>query len=855
MAIYDVKAASINSDGFSINITFDTMGTGGTYDFGLGSDNDPTNLKITLNLTSPGYVSSSLSTITRTIKGVPDINLGAMRLVYPNDANPDETVSGSDVIIRIALSENIYDGDTSITIDMDSGFYTESGNPNNSVSGLSVTNNSTLDYPRVIGNWGNVQRKIVDGNFDLEFLVFHGCARNSKQVESVKFTITDESANSVNYTITDMSMSSQPDVNAVILYRQTVNVSTLDTNEELTCRAECFPWVGDANSVLDTSDAVNTFPTPLYTNLKVKLYKSGETSHCVVDVTNGSDITGTVYATQGAAESAYAGDNTFAFQTTSAALTALQTYNNSNYSRNHAGGGFIYLPDGTTTHNSNLGGTLTEWVTITKLSTATKSTTILQAAATNADTPTFLKIDGISVTGVNYFDADNTYVWFNDCDFNTTGTLTIWDTLYLAFTFCTGTLANEFNVFSTGDFSLALLRSCNVDDSHLTRGYTIIGNNNVYYAERSNTGIPFQDGLIFAYNTHYGTTTDTLMKMGEGSVAGDNIVHGIAIVQNVFERHGDQTQPLMKISADGTITTTNNVLFFYNTIAGARCNYAYNDTAPVSGPFPQTNWFLKNNILEYNNKDDTFGNNSNATGSWSVGYATGYNSNLFTTSSSDEWFGEFQGLWMKKGTSATPLEPDFVDDQSADGGDAGGGDYHLNGTSPVYSFSHDVLLPFDIEGTARSIDTAIGAYSMALISYELICLPGVFTLTGSNADLLKGYVLNAESGSYTLTGSEVDLLKGYIINIESGVFTLTGSDVDLIYSGSTKILTCEAGVFTLTGSDAQLLKGYVLNAESGVFALTGSDVDLIYSGKISAVIRKMIITAKKANNITNKAGL
>ena len=114
--------------------------------------------------------------------------------------------------------------------------------------------------------------------------------------------------------------------------------------------------------------------------------------------------------------------------------------------------------------------------------------------------------------------------------------------------------------------------------------------------------------------------------------------HEIALVQNIFERITSATEPLCLISADGTTTSTNNILLWNNAFAGARQNLGYNDTG-TGGPYPQTNWSVVGNIFSnYNNKDDVFGSNPDATGSWPVGYHVGARGNHYRTSASEVWF-------------------------------------------------------------------------------------------------------------------------------------------------------------------------------------------------------------------------
>lgn len=706
MANGDIIACSVNSDGFTIDITFEGMSSGGTHDLGFGADNDPTQAKITLSLTSEGFDSSgTLTTVSRSLYGVPCLepNLGAMRKAYPDDADPEETVSGSDLIVRYALSDFIYDDDTSITINCDSALYNDGSIDNNSISDFAVTNNSTLDYPKVIGKWAIADRQTIVGtDLHLEFVAFHRFAQNRSPVAAVKFTITDEHSNSVSNTITDLTISDDSPLTSIQLYQSDIDVSSLTDLDNITIQAQIYPHVGDNDSILNTNDGSYSFPTPLYTNLQFRLDKTGAHGHTCV-TSGGNDGTGQVYSSQSAAESGNA------FATLAAALTALQTYNNSNVSHNDAGGGTIYIDDATYTLNSTNGGTLTEWVTITKMSTASKGTAIFQAAANNASIPTFLKLNGITFSGGTFFNGNNnSYLWVDDCAVNTTGLLTIYRCAYCVATNNTGLFARAFDVFSTNTTQWALIRGNNLTGRHDSFGYCVLGNYNVYIREQDSLTNVLNDGGIFAYNINYSPDTSIQIVLADTY----NFTHGFAVVQNILERAGSQAQAMVLISADTTTTTTNHIILWNNTIAGARSNVGYNDIA-AGGPYNQVNWSERCNIFSnWNNKDDTFNDNADAYGSWPVGYHVGAKYNLFRTSATDEWFGEFYGVNSKKGTTATPLSPDYVDDESADGGNTGSGDYKLNETSPAYDIALDNVLRYDIEGTLRSDSGSIGSYEM-----------------------------------------------------------------------------------------------------------------------------------------------
>ncbi|MCP4393526.1 MAG: hypothetical protein GY804_04575 [Alphaproteobacteria bacterium] len=698
MATGDILSISINPDGWAATIKVEGVGVGGVYDFGLGVNNDPLNAKIKLALTSQGYNSLGvLTTTTREIYGVPCItnNTGAIRKAYPNQTEPQESVNGSDVDIVVALSDYIYSADTIITADLLSGWYTQ-GTPSNSATGLSVTNNSAANYPKPIGSWADPGYSLKTGDFDVEFTSFH-----RDGIAAVRFTAFD-GVTTVTNIVTDLTVSEKPDYNKVLVYANTFDVSTLNDGL-ITVNAEVFPKVGNVSSILYTGDGANTWPTPLYTSQTYRLDTANSHGFLVVDPTNGNDGTGAVYSSQVLAEAGSA------YQTISTALIALQAYHNANAGHNDAGGGVVLCTEDTHTLRSSNGGTLSEWVEVKPTSTAIRENTIFEVTALSS-IPTLLKFSGITTTGTSFWNGSNTKnMWFDQVAYQATGAVSAYTCPASFVTHCVGTFPNGFLGYSATATAFAIVRGNDFVVRHSCVAYTVLGNRNVNCIRKTAVNTcPIQNNVVYAFNKF--DDSDISVQINMSSV--DNIT-GLAIVQNLMIRYGSQIQPLIQISADETTTTTANVLLWNNSIIGARSNLGYNDTV-AGGPYAQDLWSLKNNIISrYSNKDDTFGDNPLATGSWPVGYSVGAEGNLLRTSPDAEWFGEFQGLWMKKGTPSVPLEPLYINDQSADGGDTSGGDYHLQASSPAIDLSHERTVPYDLEGKSRVLNGSSGVYESA----------------------------------------------------------------------------------------------------------------------------------------------
>lgn len=111
-------------------------------------------------------------------------------------------------------------------------------------------------------------------------------------------------------------------------------------------------------------------------------------------------------------------------------------------------------------------------------------------------------------------------------------------------------------------------------------------------------------------------------------------------------------------------------------------------------------------------------------------------------------------------------------------------------------------------------------------AYTLTAAAGSFTLSGQDADVLRGVSLPASAAAFTLTGQSAGTLAGRSVASLSGSFTFTGQDAGLLTDPS---LVADAGTFTLSGQAAGLEIGYRLTASPGSIALTGQDAALTYT--------------------------
>lgn len=755
MATGDIVSVVIGADGWWADIAIAGLSTGGTYAFGLDSLNKPTAPKIVFTVVSLGFDDTGVATtVTRTVYGTKQV-----RQPYPNPTLNQESTGGGNVTVRVALSDYIYAKDktgagnsgTAVIVSILSGFYTQASTPNNAAAGLTVTNNSTVAYPKVVGNWAWPHDKITGSSFPLRAVAFHSSARSGRPVRCVKFTATDTHANTVTVIVTAPTVDTTVgDAVPVVEYVATMSATSLIALDAVTCNFIAYPWIGDANSLLDTS-AGTAAPTPLYGPVIAFNDKSSTygKSFASVDPVSGNDGTGAVVNT---------GLPTQPYLTISAAFDALRAYNNTNYARNNCGGSIMYLRSG---NHAWMGGTPTvgttpeTWFIITRYPGHAGVNITTQSGAKGAGL--FLKlvdIDGFSAQAASGGTIDggfesNAEVWTDRIGSINCPTVNrpmvyqgkVW---HLTRSRIDG-LADGIRSFSSGAaVDPAVVRGntiVDVADSSATLAHTLIGNLKTgsgtghTISDLVNVGTPNQ---IIAYNKMCWPTTEG--RAGVSLLNGTATqTHGVAIVQNVFEQlaSSGSIQPLVKLAADtSTGTPVDNILIWHNVLVGDKVNHAYNEVDSAHSPGGlayRRLWSVKNNICDdLNIKSDTFaggGQVADATkvGNWGYLFGCGSSGNLDIEATGIGAPGtlllEFPGINtdapaldpVSPPTSATRLPdyPNFGDRTSFDGTTTGvgSGDYRVAGDSPAQGLPVDWLLPFDIAGRPRTAFEPAGAYS------------------------------------------------------------------------------------------------------------------------------------------------
>lgn len=654
MATGDILSVTARADGWSADVKIEGFTTGATYDFGTPGATGTS--KFYINVTSEGYdATGSLGTIARVVYGTLEV-----RKPYPDEADTDETVDGSDIIVRVALSEAIYNDDTISSVVAASAWATNTGGgaqTSNAYSGAGTVS-STLDYPVAFGQWdivaGVCTKERVKSDFVMAFNAFHGHG-----IACVKFTATGgTSAHSQTATVTTQTATQRAATSLYMsAYQATIALSGFTQGETITLRAQLYPNVGDADAIQDTNGRTTAANECLGWNEPTLICDRSNALDSIkyVHSSSGNDTTG-----DGSSGNPWA--------------TIAKAYLTS-------GVNVVKLMDAGP-HNLGTTGTrrtTSEWVVVepdTGISPTIRFTTtrtykcqrlcFRNCTVTLTDTLSFL--DGE--------DLDNS-LWFDLCTFDGSGVTKPFtgpqyqsDVTY--FTNCPGDLSNE--QWSIGTFStsraaihldgcvLAAEASSPVAIDDWYRVVACSGNGSKSYFKQKPTAssAPTQDGAVFCNNKLTNNTATASKSLEIGQLAA---LTGFAFVGNVMEKTGD-TSPQVAIFADTTAFVASHIVFCHNTIVGStsgrRANIFYNDTGTTA--YDHIHVFLTaNHIDEAYIKSDTFTTASgNRVGNWDQLYGVNFKQNNFDDTAAFPW--EFGGIGY---TTATPTFDDAASDDYA----------------------------------------------------------------------------------------------------------------------------------------------------------------------------------------------
>jgi hypothetical protein len=642
----------------------------------------PTDLSLTpFAVSRAGYTASGqATTLSETLYLTKRI-----RQPYPNQAS----FTANDV----ALSDYIYSTDTLV----------------------GATNGSTETSPKPVARWAVTDREIVGNELTVEIVAFH---RNG--IAAVEFRATDGTGTVTATTATPVVSPRSTDKNAVIVYRATLDLTTLADNANITVNAKVFPRIGGAASIGDSAD--KTLTREFSPRVWRKNTARAAAPPIVYVASGGNDTTGYVGPDDALAATSPCATLTGAINR---ARTVLGTTAGS------LDGLRVRLTAGAFALSANPTANTTNSAVIIERGTGVaRADAILEFGAGNfTPATTYLRYRDVSIRRQGAFYLYNSgagHCVLDDVLLNLNGsTGAISGTGNCTFFFdgvtISGGIAAAFQ-FSTNQY-IALLRGVEGGtalSNEVWPQLAIIGC--LIRGGRTNASTTADlSGGVIAFNRWLdaGTSSGGVIVISQSGTPG-TVITGYAVVQNVVEHRNSSTQPALQISADSSPADTSHVIVWHNSFAGfnnqGRANLLYDET--VGDPrVHKLQSFIGNIHTQVNYKSDVFISDGARIGTWAYGHGVGVRDEWtrYRDAGGGSFAQDYPGLNASIGTGNTgagndPLFTSYAGTTTAGAAGAGGGDYTLQAGSPVRGRVASSPLPFDLTGAARSGTAASGAY-------------------------------------------------------------------------------------------------------------------------------------------------
>lgn len=717
MADFAVNSVTITADGWSCDVVLDgEAGQQGNITYDLGTPGDTGTSNFYMTVTREGYSGTTLGTIAQTVYAT-----AAVRQPYPNEASLDEVDSASDLVVRLALSDYVYNDDknggagtsgTDPAVTINAGCFTNSvDSDQNTAFSANATNNSTLDYPVAFGQWdelaGEISHSRLGADFQLAFNAFH-----RHGIAAVRFDVDGQTStnNETETVTTKTSVAAGTSLELESFRTAAIDISGFTQGEVMHGRARLYPLVGDADSVMDTESYTTLGEECRGRNRAIfKCNKTDAlTQYAFVD-TGGDDSTGVVSATRATAKA-------------TPYLSITQAIED--------GATNVIVEDGTHDaigDNPASQVVITEWAVVEPESGATVTLTLdADFKEYRVDRLMYKDLKLSLTSGNRMLEGNNSSALI--CFLNVEGEHTIATRPGVNCTeqtMCTR-LYNCTGEWGDGLGRIRITRRSSVVNRWMIDGSALASDNNraidtAYRLTRSTTTTINLEPYPVANQTV--RQTDNFVCMNNQLMDFDNTSGGEpmfgwaaeeynnkAIIGNIFEHSGTQALSNFQLAPD---VAGQHHIVAHNTIVGQQYAPHYNSTG-TSSVLNTKHISVGNVFSDHAVKGDTFGTPSgNRIGNWSVLYSVGYNSLHLETTTADDT--EFYGL-----NATTTGSAGFVDDQSSSGSQGGNGDYTPDTGSALLSAlaSGVAIASFDMNGVAIPNDGtgAIGALQIAPVS-------------------------------------------------------------------------------------------------------------------------------------------
>ena len=633
MANFNITNVTINNDGWSAYVTL--QGQAGeqgniTYDFGTPGSTDTSNFYFTV--TSEGYNSSGvLGTVTRTVYATK-----VVRKPYPDNANLDEVDNLLNLRVRVALSEYVYNDDkdggagtagTNPTVTVAAGFATNGGDQSNAYSNSSVTNNSTLDYPKAVGQWvqdlGSYRR--LTSNFQLGFN-----ARHRLGIAAVRFTTDDENSNQDDRYVTSETahLYARTGYYGSYYITPSITLSTFNDGDTLTSRVRVYPTVGDADSVLDTNAESGT--DEAYQRSNITNVCDISNTPVIAYVSSSGVTAGTSSTTESVAQAA-------PFNTVANAFAATPT---PDIEKLDGSGAFEFEYTGSALSDT---GYFRE-IQLATDATATLTKTSANRSIANLKRIKFSSVDFSSFTSwIDGASAATSYLWFDDVEF-TVGSITTfvaYRSQFARLTNCSisGTDADVYKQFSTARAVMLLEghsdTSTAVDNNQMNCVFRMVG----CEMRQGWVGIHASSPVGSEDRCMYENNKIQINRDSKGFQSNGQIENGLVFAGNILGRRNgaEGSNTLLQIAADSHTLTADNCLVCHNTVLGQRSNVLYDDFTGRTGSCDHQK-FVGNLFTFHNQKSDAFnhptqGQSGDRVSNWAALHGVGYLDNRWDADS------------------------------------------------------------------------------------------------------------------------------------------------------------------------------------------------------------------------------
>jgi hypothetical protein len=729
-AVGDVLSTTVRSDGWTAEIVLDDMTQGGVYAFGWSTNQiAATSLpKVVFTVTSETFVNGTPTTKVRYVRG-------GMSLDTTDDPELNaDFESGGDLHALVTLEDWIYPDDV-VTVTISNDWYVNGMTNSSPVTGQAVANNSTRAYFATDFVWTRPPfERITAPTFTVGALASSHHALNGKPVDCVIFTATDGITTPQTVTVSSMTKSAFiGDKRVCAEYLATFDNTAFTQGATITVNAKAYPHIGDASNIFDSA----TFAA------QPSVKPGPQTFLCDKNSTYGRSIAlvdpAAVNDTAGVAYDPATYDRTTAVpcKTVAGAFAKIAARNLSVHGRNDISASVVEMKAGTS--YSLFGATgapgnldPASWAIVRPVPGLGPNDVQFSGNSGDGDLSDRVKFENIGFTSSTSGPAGINALWLDRCKLAAAGTPSngqFSGNTHVWMTGCNVSNWSNLRPFGSGLGGFKLIRGCDFTGFRaniIPECFLANIKNDRSSPTPSAPSVFLIDGLgstsgpwesvFIAYNEIYGLAGIGLKYWDKKAYAP---TRGVTMMENLFESVSNATNyNLIQLSGSGEFNQTfTNAKLWHNTFMGERHFICYNDngTQPV--------WYLGvemvgNICWEYNIKDNNHGTGNPARiGNWSVLYGVGQSGNLNADSGTgDQFTNRWGGINVRHDVWGTNYAFfNFLDYQATvETGDpdaAGLGNYRLGPTSPARDLLFTFKTPYDLDGNARGLPDAAGAYT------------------------------------------------------------------------------------------------------------------------------------------------